>query len=101
MFDSTDGLPGPVIMNRFGNPTVIRPRYVTGPWAHTSLSVAPSLPVMSTPTRAPVIASKPVASTRTSNSNVSSLVSMPVSVIVTSGVLRRSTSLTCGRLNVS
>ena len=26
MFDSTDGLPGPVIMNRFGKPTVISPR---------------------------------------------------------------------------
>ena len=26
MFDSTDGLPGPVIMNRFGNPSTISPR---------------------------------------------------------------------------
>ena len=26
MFDSTDGLPGPVTMNRLGNPTVINPR---------------------------------------------------------------------------
>ncbi len=26
MFDSTDGLPGPVIMNRLGNPTVVSPR---------------------------------------------------------------------------
>ena len=26
MLDSTDGLPGPVIMNRFGNPFVMRPR---------------------------------------------------------------------------
>lgn len=26
MFESTDGLPGPVIMNRFGKPTDISPR---------------------------------------------------------------------------
>ena len=26
MFDSTDGLPGPVIMNRLGKPTLNRPR---------------------------------------------------------------------------
>ena len=26
MFDSTDGLPGPVIMNMFGKPTVDTPR---------------------------------------------------------------------------
>jgi len=26
MFDSTDGLCGPVIMKKFGNPVVIRPR---------------------------------------------------------------------------
>ena len=37
MFDNTDGLPGPVIMKRLGNPDVISPRYVIGPWAHFSL----------------------------------------------------------------
>ena len=26
MFDSTDGLPGPVIVKRFGKPIVVRPR---------------------------------------------------------------------------
>ena len=26
MFDSTDGLPGPVIMNRLGKPATVRPR---------------------------------------------------------------------------
>ncbi|CAB4594758.1 unannotated protein [freshwater metagenome] len=26
MLDSTEGLPGPVIMKRLGNPTVVRPR---------------------------------------------------------------------------
>ena len=61
MLDSTDGLPGPVIMNRLGNPTVVSPRYVIGPWSHLSLRVRPSLPVMSTDTSAPVMASKPVA----------------------------------------
>ncbi len=70
--------------------------------------VSPSRPVMSTLTMAPVMASKPVASTMASNSNVSppsppvaSLVSMPVSVTVRIGVLRRSTSRTWGRLKVS
>ena len=98
MFDSTDGLPGPVIMKRFGKPTVIRPRYVSGPAAHFSFSVTPSRPVMSTDTIAPVIASKPVANTIASNSNDSVVVSIPVSVTVSIGVLRRSTSRTWGRL---
>src|SRR6185503_6696691 len=26
MFDSTDGLPGPVMVKKFGNPAVVRPR---------------------------------------------------------------------------
>ena len=26
MFDSTDGLPGPVTVKKFGNPTVVSPR---------------------------------------------------------------------------
>ena len=71
MFDSTDGLPGPVIMKKFGNPTDIRPRYVSGPAAHRSASVTPSRPVMSTETMAPVIASNPVAYTMASNSRLS------------------------------
>src|SRR4029077_8032193 len=36
MFDSTDGLCGPVIVNRFGKPALIRPRYERGPSAHFS-----------------------------------------------------------------
>src|SRR5690349_12387651 len=32
----TDGLPGPVIMNRFGKPADIRPRYARGPADHFS-----------------------------------------------------------------
>src|SRR5215471_4723119 len=34
MLESTDGLPGPVMVKRLGNPTVVRPRYVEGPSAH-------------------------------------------------------------------
>ena len=56
---------------------------------------------MSTATIAPVIASKPVANTMASNSSDSLVVLMPVSVMVVIGVLRRSTSRTCGRLKVS
>src|SRR5579862_7366904 len=36
MFDRTEGLPGPVSMKKFGNPAVMRPRYVDGPDAHFS-----------------------------------------------------------------
>ena len=68
MLLSTDGLPGPVIMNRFGNPAVIMPRYVRGPASHLSRSSRPFLPRMSILVNAPVIASKPVANTMLSNS---------------------------------
>ena len=34
----TDGLPGPVIVNRFGKPATCRPRKVFGPSSHTSLN---------------------------------------------------------------
>ena len=85
MFDNTDGLPGPVIMNRLGKPDTIRPRYVTGPSAHASRRVRPSRPVMSTLTIAPVIASKPVANTIASNSNDSSAKSIPDRVMVSIG----------------
>ena len=97
MFDSTDGLPGPVIMYRFGNPTVINPRYVMGPSTQASRNDSPPRPVMSTPTIAPVIASKPVANTIASNS-IDSLVSMPVSVMVAIGSLCRLMSRTLSRL---
>jgi hypothetical protein len=72
MFDRTEGLPGPVSMKKFGNPAVIRPRYVDGPAAHLSLRDRPSRPVTSAPTRAPVMASKPVAYTMASKPNDSS-----------------------------
>ena len=61
MLLSTDGLPGPVTVNRFGKPAIVRPRYDRGPSAHFSRSDLPDRPRMSTPVRAPVIASKPLA----------------------------------------
>src|SRR3954467_2448226 len=77
MLDSTEGLPGPVMAKKLGKPTVVRPRYDDGPSAHLSFSVTPSRPVTSTATSGPVIASKPVANTIASDSNVSSVVPMP------------------------
>ena len=61
MLDSTDGLCGPVMVNRFGKPALIRPRYVRGPSAHFSRSSRPPRPRMSIRFSAPVMASKPVA----------------------------------------
>ena len=98
MFDRTEGLPGPVSMKKFGNPAVMRPRYVDGPDAHFSWRDTPSRPATSAATRAPVMASKPVAYTMASKPNDSSAVSMPSSVMLTIGCLRRSTSRTCGML---
>src|SRR3954468_1715048 len=86
MLDSTDGLPGPVIMNRLGKPAVPIPRYVRGPADHVSLSDNPSQPRMSTLVNAPVIASNPVAYTMASNSYSCSELRMPFSVTSTSGV---------------
>jgi hypothetical protein len=98
MFDRTEGLPGPVSMKKFGNPAVMSPRYVDGPAAHFVLEghTIPAGDVAAT--RAPVMASKPVAYTMASKPNDSSAVSMPSSVMLTIGCLRRSTSRTCGRL---
>ena len=48
MFDSTDGLPGPVIMNRFGKPDDRQTEVGDGPVRPLSRSVRPSRPVMST-----------------------------------------------------
>ena len=69
MLENTEGLAGPVMVKKFGNPATVRPRYVRVPSAHFSFSVSPSRPWMSTATRAPVIASNPVANTMASNSN--------------------------------
>ena len=101
MFDNTDGLPGPVIMYKLGKPTEVRPRYVSGPFSHLSFRVTPSLPAISTFTIAPVIASNPVAYTMASNSFDSLPKSIPVSVMLRMGCAFKSTSRTCGLLNVS
>ena len=101
MLENTDGLPGPVIMYRLGKPTDVRPRYVSGPFSHLFLRVTPFFPVMLAFTMAPVIASKPVAYTITSNSFDSLPKSIPVSVMLRIGLVFKSTSRTCGLLNVS
>ena len=44
MLTSTEGLPGPVMVKRFGKPAVAMPRYVRGPAAHLSRSVMPPAP---------------------------------------------------------
>ncbi len=67
MFASTDGLPGPLKLNRFGSRGTITPRNVTGPSAQISDSRCPSGPTGSIRVIAPVNASKPVANTSTSH----------------------------------
>src|ERR1700722_262190 len=42
MLDSTDGLPGPVMVKKLGKPRLVRPRYVDGPSAHLPAKVTPS-----------------------------------------------------------
>ncbi len=66
MLASTDGLPGPLKVNRLGSCGIIMPRNVTGPSAHTSASRTPPAPTGSMRVSAPVMASKPVAKTKVS-----------------------------------
>ena len=40
MLVSTEGLPGPVMVNRFGKPAMASPRYVRGPSRHFSRSAS-------------------------------------------------------------
>ena len=68
MLDSTEGLPGPVIMNRFGKPVTIRPSWLRGPCSHSADRRRPPRPSKSIFSSAPVMASKPVAKTMTSKS---------------------------------
>ncbi len=68
MLLSTDGLSGPVMVNRLGKPAIATPRYVRGPAAHREESDTPFPSRMSMAVSAPVIASKPVANTMASNS---------------------------------
>ena len=39
MLLSTEGLPGPVMVNKLGNPATMMPRYVRGPSDHFCFSV--------------------------------------------------------------
>ncbi len=64
MLLSTEGLPGPVIMKRFGKPLRLRrPDRSAGRPPTSRASATPSRPRMSSASSAPVIASKPVAKT--------------------------------------
>ncbi len=61
MLDSTDGLPGPVIMKRLGKPADSMPEVGARPGAPRLLERDPVPPRMSTLVSEPVMASKPVA----------------------------------------
>src|SRR6516165_10723383 len=52
---------GPITINKLGKPSTRMPRKVCGPSFHFSFSDAPSTPRMSMRSKAPVIASNPVA----------------------------------------
>ena len=101
MLLNTEGLPGPVTMNKFGNPETTMPRYVRGPADHFSFSETPARPRMSISVSAPVIASKPVANTILSSWYSAIEVRRPELVISSMGVARTSTRVTFSRLNVS
>src|SRR5438132_10224252 len=47
MLVSTEGLPGPVMVNRLGKSAIATPRYVRGPSVHFSSRLLPALPRMS------------------------------------------------------
>ena len=53
MLLSTDGLPGPVTVNRFGKPAIVSPSAVRGPSAHFSRSDRPPRPRRSIASSAP------------------------------------------------
>ena len=101
MLLSTDGLPGPVMTNKFGKPAMVRPRYVRGPAAHLSRNERPPRPRMSTASKAPVMASKPIANTRASRAYSAACVRTPGGVMASIGSFRMSTSVTLSRLNVA
>ena len=77
MFASTDGLPGPLKLKRFGNRGTITPKNVTGPSAQISDSRRPPGPTGSMRVIAPVNASNLVANTSTSHGYVAALVRTP------------------------
>src|SRR6476646_1472141 len=101
MLESTEGLPGPVMVNRFGKPAIIMPRYVHGPPDQCCFRETPALPRISMLLRAPVMASKPVAHTMLSSAYSAFAVRTPVQVISRIGVDLASISVTLARLNVA
>jgi hypothetical protein len=74
---------------------------VSGPCAQRSFSRWPPVPRMSMRSKAPVMASKPVAKMMMSNSYSASLVRMPLEVTRSIGVARVSTRVTLGWLYTS
>ena len=66
-FVKTEGLPGPVIVKKLGKPGICKPRNVKGPFFHKSLRLSFFFPTISIASKAPVIASYPVAKMIISN----------------------------------
>ena len=95
MLASTDGLPGPLKLNRFGSRGTITPRNVTGPSAQSSDSLSPPGPTGSIRVIAPVNASKPVAKTSTSHGYVTPRRAHAVRGDASIGSRRRFTSARC------
>ena len=102
MLASTDGLPGPVTVNRFGKPDRLEPEVrarAVGP--HVAQRERRRGHGCRCGASAPVMASKPVANTMTSRSKWPCAVWMPVWVIASMAPWRRSTRVTLSRLKVS
>ena len=102
IFVRTDGLPGPVIVKKFGKPFVARPRYVSGPFIHLSFKAILFLPIILILFKAPVIASNPVANIIISKfTSPMPSISIPSLRIKLIGFFFKLISSTFPRLNVS
>ena len=97
----TPGLWGPVIINKFGKLDTIIPKYVLGPSDHLDFKLISSSFKISIAFTAPVIASKPVANTKSSKEYSILLVNNPFSVIFSIGSLEISIRETLFLLYVS
>ena len=87
MLVSTDGLPGPVMVNRLGKPAIGSPGRCAAPRSTSRASARPPRPRMSISSSAPVMASKPVAKTMASTSYSRPLALTPRGVISSIGDL--------------
>ena len=101
MLERTEGLPGPVIVNKFGKLFIDSPKNVTGPFFHLFFKVEPDFPSMLIDNMAPVIASKPVAKIIVSNWCDLSAVCNPSLVILMMGFEFTSINETLFLLKVS